>query len=102
MATWVTVARVSELEPGRGKVVTVGERTLALFLEDGVVRAFDNACPHRGAPLAEGILRGERLICAHHGWGFDVETGEALHDPTARVTCYRAVLEGDEVRIELP
>jgi nitrite reductase/ring-hydroxylating ferredoxin subunit len=102
MATTVTVARLSELEPGRGKKVQVGERTLALFLEEGRVRAFDNACPHRGAPLAEGILRGERLVCAHHGWAFDAETGEALHDPAARVTCYRVTVEGDEVRIELP
>ena len=96
------MARLSELEPGRGRAVRVGERTIALFLEDGVVRAFDDACPHRGAPLAEGILRGGRLICAQHGWGFDAETGVATHDPDTRVACYAVTVEGDEVQVEIP
>lgn len=44
--------------------------------EDGVLRAFRNACPHRGAQLVDGArdCLGE-LQCPYHGWKFDTRGG---------------------------
>lgn len=42
--------------------------------KDGVVRAFLNICPHRGARLvreAEGTAN--RFMCRFHGWAFDTQ-----------------------------
>lgn len=39
---------------------------------DGVVRAFVNACRHRGAPLREpGCGRATRFACPYHAWAYD-------------------------------
>jgi phenylpropionate dioxygenase-like ring-hydroxylating dioxygenase large terminal subunit len=40
--------------------------------EDGAVRAFINACRHRGAPVcADGSGKVERFNCPYHAWSYD-------------------------------
>ncbi len=50
-----------------------GLPTLLVRGEDGVVRAFVNACRHRGARLATGRGHGRRLVCPFHAWTYDLE-----------------------------
>ncbi|WP_242146194.1 aromatic ring-hydroxylating oxygenase subunit alpha [Sphingomonas sp. BAUL-RG-20F-R05-02] len=33
--------------------------------------AFEDFCPHRGAPLSLGFVRGETLVCGYHGLAVD-------------------------------
>jgi len=37
----------------------------------GAVHAFADRCPHRGAALSMGRIRGDLLECAYHGWAFE-------------------------------
>ncbi|HEY4068021.1 MAG TPA: aromatic ring-hydroxylating dioxygenase subunit alpha [Burkholderiaceae bacterium] len=37
----------------------------------GAVHAAADRCPHRGAALSLGRVRGDTLECAYHGWRFD-------------------------------
>ncbi len=42
--------------------------------DDGRLRAFQNACPHRGSALIDGSGRGlEQIRCRYHAWCFDLE-----------------------------
>ncbi len=66
MAGYVTVCKVSELEAGRGKLVQVGGRELALFKVEGELFAVDNQCRHRGGPLNEGEDFPVRLTTGRH------------------------------------
>ena len=34
---------------------------------DGQVHALEDRCPHRGAPLSQGVTMGDRLSCPYHG-----------------------------------
>ncbi|ARU61960.1 hypothetical protein CBW65_13770 [Tumebacillus avium] len=38
---------------------------------EGVAHALHNQCPHRGARLSQGKLRGDCVVCPFHGWVFD-------------------------------
>ena len=48
-----------------------------LFEAAGQVYAFENACPHQGLPLADGMLDPERgtLTCIYHHWCFQLNDG---------------------------
>jgi len=41
--------------------------------EDGELRAFLNACTHRGMVLCAGAANTRRLSCPYHGWNFDLK-----------------------------
>ncbi|NWX93713.1 AIFM3 factor, partial [Nothoprocta pentlandii] len=43
--------------------------------------ALGSRCPHYGAPLSRGVLRGNRLRCPWHGSCFDVQTGDIEEYP---------------------
>jgi phenylpropionate dioxygenase-like ring-hydroxylating dioxygenase large terminal subunit len=38
---------------------------------DGEVRAFQNVCAHRQAPVAQGCGTAERFVCTFHAWVYD-------------------------------
>lgn len=95
------VCRLSDLEEGRGLLVRLAGREIALFRVGDAVMALDNACPHRGGPLAFGDQRGAVVHCPVHAWPFDLSTGRCLEVPAARVRTYRVRVEGDRVRVEL-
>ncbi len=51
-----TVARVGEIAQGRGIPVEIEGQVIAVFLDEGNYYAIDDACPHKGAPLCDGIV----------------------------------------------
>ena len=96
------VATLSDLEPGKGKQVTVGTRKIALFYVDGKVFAIDDTCTHRGAPLNEGVCANGEVTCPWHGAQFDLATG-ANRSPPARtgVQAFPVQIIGDEVQVDV-
>jgi len=67
-------AIVDAREVGRGKVI--GARRLGVDLavwrdEGGQVHATADRCPHRGASLSRGRVRGGCVECPFHGFRFD-------------------------------
>ena len=91
------VAKVGEIEPGRGKVFDLGGTPVAVFHTDGGYFAIHNTCPHAQGPLADGILDGSVVKCPWHGWRFDVTSGTCLVTPDASVATYRVKVDGDAI-----
>ena len=61
----------------------------------------DNVCLHRGGPLGQGVIEGDKLVCPWHGWLWDPKTGEAVHNRAAKISVYPIRVEGDAVIVEL-
>lgn len=96
-----TVCRLSDLAEGKGKLVRVAGRDVALFRVGDQVLAVDDACPHRGGSLSCGDQLGALVHCPVHAWPFDLQTGLCAEVPGASVRTYRVRVEGDRVRVEL-
>lgn len=98
MAEYSRVARANEVPRGRGTVVEVEGKKIALFNVEGRFYAIDNTCTHRGGPLGEGNLRGSTVTCPWHGAQFDVRSGQVLASPAAAdVSTYPIKMEEDSV-----
>jgi phenylpropionate dioxygenase-like ring-hydroxylating dioxygenase large terminal subunit len=57
-----------------------GTPILAVRGSDGRVRAFRNACRHRGAELADGSGCRKAFVCRYHGWTYALD-GRLRHVP---------------------
>jgi len=85
---------------GEGRALTVGGHRIALFRTAGGWYALDDACPHRGGPLSDGIVADACVTCPLHERRFDLATGEGSA-PGDRVAAHRVEVVGDEVWLEI-
>jgi nitrite reductase (NADH) small subunit len=68
--------RLDEIPVGEGRALDVDGRQVAVFrLRDGSVRALAAVCPHRGGPLADGLLDQDVVVCPLHGFSYDLRSG---------------------------
>lgn len=75
----VELVPLSAIPPGEGRTVEAFGRRIAIFhTRVGSVFAVQAECPHRGGPLADGLVGGTTLICPLHAWKFDLATGAPL------------------------
>jgi nitrite reductase (NADH) small subunit len=83
---WYRVGDRADVPPREGRVVRIGARDIAVFnLGDRYV-AVDNRCPHKGGPLADGIVAGHTIVCPLHAWKIDLETG-GVERPSGANAC---------------
>jgi choline monooxygenase len=87
--SWVHVADLPELARAGDYVTAQLGRVPVVILrgDDGDLRAFVNACRHRGATLAEGQGNcGHALRCPYHAWTYDT-TGRLAGVPFREEFC---------------
>jgi nitrite reductase (NADH) small subunit len=80
--------------------VTIEGEDVAVFNLGDRFLAVDNACPHRGGPLCDGIVSGEMVICPLHNYKISLETGEVKKpDVPVRVQTYETRVENGVLMI---
>jgi len=98
----VTAGRAESLPPGRGATVQLKDGSeVALFNVGGTFHAVENFCPHKGYPLADSELHGSIVECEHHGWRFDVRTGECFTKSTCSLERYHVRVEDGMIKIKI-
>lgn len=95
------VGPLAQLPDGHGWLVELEGREIALYRRGDRVFALDNVCPHRGAALAFGEVRGDVVHCPLHAWPFHLETGACPEFPGVAVATHRVHVEGGDVVVEL-
>ena len=99
---FVKIADRSALpNPGEAREFTVSGKVICVANVDGEISAMDNVCLHRGGPLGGGVVMDGKVICPWHGWAWNPKTGEAGHNPSAKVAVYPIKVEGDDVLVEI-
>jgi nitrite reductase (NADH) small subunit len=109
------LCKKNEILPGDKKVFQIRRTSIVLTRNEDGYFAMRNACPHQGAELSGGLLRGlacsssekevcyekqsSYLYCPWHHWSFDIETGRSAHDPSVKVKTYEIKIEDDDLVI---
>jgi len=100
VATSTYACRVDDVPLGEGRAITLGGRRIAIFRAAAGWFALDAACPHRGGPLADGIVCDNAVICPLHDRRYDLATGEALNADEP-VTAHTVQLDGERVLVTI-
>ena len=95
---------VEQIPRGEGRQLRVGALLLAVFrTREGGLFATQALCPHRGGPLADGIVGGGQVICPLHGYRFDLATGQSIGSDCQPLQTYRVhVDERGNMVLSLP
>ena len=98
----VRVARADELKTDQLKLLHTERGRIVLGRTAAGWVAFDDACSHRGASLADGALICGTVQCPWHGSQFDVRTGAVGAGPAKEPIATYSVEESDkELRLTL-
>jgi nitrite reductase (NADH) small subunit len=98
----VAVARVDALPTGQGRCFSIGEFKIVLFRQrDGTVFATEAACPHRGGPLADGLIGGGVVVCPLHGYRFRLADGTGI-DSEFRLKTHPVDTSDGSIFVTLP
>ena len=107
---WILAALSSQvLEPSTMWVAELLSQTVLLVRgEDGMVRAFENSCVHRGTQI-QSVKRGRRawkgdpvqaIQCGYHGWKYNLN-GSITHIPKSKgIQCTQTKLKQFSVHEE--
>lgn len=98
--SFVTVAKVGDLNPGEMMYVEVDDVPICLINLDGEYHAINDVCTHQEASLSDGTIEGDEIECPLHGGAFDIRTGDPVAFPVVTpIEKYRVRVDGDEVQV---
>lgn len=77
---WAEICGVADIAQLGSRVVNCADGTrIALFrTQTDQVFALLDRCPHKGGPLSQGIVFGERVACPLHNWSIELDSGLAV------------------------
>lgn len=81
MAGFVKVAQTGDIPVGQMRGFEIGpHRFVVVHTPDGFFAVVDE-CTHDSAPISDGRVRGNEVMCTRHGARFDLRNGAVTHPP---------------------
>lgn len=98
---WIDIGHIDDIPLRGARLLKTQVGCIALFrTADREVFAASNTCPHKGGPLADGIVHDQKVTCPLHNWVFDLNTGLAEGEDDGRIETYPVRIEKDRVQID--
>ncbi|MCB2116437.1 MAG: nitrite reductase small subunit NirD [Rhodobacteraceae bacterium] len=96
--SWIDIGTLDDIPPLGARVLKTPLGCVAVFRAEGDrLFAISDRCPHKGGPLSEGIVHGDKVTCPLHNWVFSLETGEAQGADVGRVETFAVKAEGGRI-----
>lgn len=80
MSDWIAICVLEDIPRLGARVVERRDAVpIAVFrTSSDRVFAVADRCPHKGGPLSQGLVAGERVACPLHNWQIELATGQAV------------------------
>jgi NADPH-dependent 2,4-dienoyl-CoA reductase/sulfur reductase-like enzyme/nitrite reductase/ring-hydroxylating ferredoxin subunit len=92
------VAELSAMPRVRGMTVDFDGDPVLLVRDGSAIRAYAAKCPHAGAPLDQGAVCNDRIVCPWHKAEFRVSDGALVEPPALEgLRAYPVTVDGDDV-----
>jgi nitrite reductase (NADH) small subunit len=103
MTQWTRICRLDDIPPLGARVVLrdAGPNAALFRTATGRLFALADRCPHRGGPLSQGIVFGERVACPLHNTCVELATGCAVAPDKGTVQTFPVRVTDGDVYIDL-
>jgi nitrite reductase (NADH) small subunit len=89
MSDFVDIGAIDAIPLRGARIVKTAHGCIAVFrTAENEAFAIDDACPHKGGPLSQGIVHGTSVTCPLHNWVIALDTGSALGADKGQVRTY--------------
>jgi Fe-S cluster biogenesis protein NfuA/nitrite reductase/ring-hydroxylating ferredoxin subunit len=101
LGIWRFAIKLDELVEGAAHGVVVEGHKLLLAKRNAQVTCFKNACAHLGLTLDGGEVKDGILECPHHGFQYDLSSGECLTAPAVQLEPQQVRVAAGNVEVRL-
>lgn len=99
---WINVGEIDDIPKLGARIVKAEDGDIAVFrTADDKIFALRDKCPHKGGPLSQGIVHGNRVSCPLHDWKINLETGIAVEPDEGCAARYEIKLDGNMILLSL-
>jgi nitrite reductase (NADH) small subunit len=84
---------------GARKVRAPGGDIAVFRTADDRYFALDDRCPHKGGPLSQGIVHGERVTCPLHNMVIELGSGQAVAPDEGCVARHQVRVENGRLQL---
>ncbi|MBU2644130.1 Rieske (2Fe-2S) protein [bacterium] len=81
---WLPIADLKDLSEGINPV-TIQATELVTIKKGDSLAVFAGRCLHQEAPMGQGILEENHLVCSKHLWRYRLDTGDLEGEPGIRL-----------------
>lgn len=98
---WVAAGLLSEIPEGAVRSTIIGGEKVLLSRNGATVTCFQNACAHLGFPIHDGEIDNGIITCPHHGFQYDLSSGECLTAPEVQLQSHAVRVIGPRVEVRI-
>lgn len=100
--SWIEIGTLDDIPRQGARVVRRAEGDIAVFrTHDDAVFALRDKCPHKGGPLSQGIVHGNKVACPLHDWKINLDTGIAVEPDEGCAARFPVRIEAGRVFLSL-
>lgn len=100
----IPIAEKGELQPNEYRIRTVLGRKIAVIALKHGYHGVECNCKHQNACLLtkeRGVLDSMVVSCPHHGWQYDLKTGECLTNDSVPLRIYEIIEKDDKIMLSV-
>jgi nitrite reductase (NADH) small subunit len=99
---WKAICKVADIPVLGARVLKRAALPDVAIFRNGQDRVFAllDSCPHKGGPLSQGIVFGERVACPLHNWNVDLQSGCAVAPDEGCTRKFSVRVEAGEVYLD--
>jgi nitrite reductase/ring-hydroxylating ferredoxin subunit len=98
---WLDAGTLAEIPQGGVRTLELGGEKVVLSRQGSIVTCFQYACAHLGFPIHDGEVEDGIITCPHHGFRYDLASGECLTAPEVQLQSHAVRVIGVRVEVRL-
>ncbi len=98
---WLKTVDLHDIPEGEILTMEVDGSDVILSRNGSVVSCFANACAHLGMPMDMGEVDDGIITCPHHGFQYDLKSGECLTAPEVQLQPHAVRVIRNKVEVRL-